>query len=184
MLFFSYFSSLYKFFFFLTKLDAALGIAGGIRGNIGEYSDFDIPTRSQVYVDTPSEVFVGTLEFFSNNLYPDWIGAPHREENDEDRVYVRMYGGIGLIANLVPFHNNTHSHHQPGYYCYIPLSNNILLFSYLRDNDYALNRWRSTRVVVRIPSQAPHIFSGVLEPLHDYRPLWLPNDNLRSRPRH
>ena len=95
-----------------------------------------------------------------------------------------MYGGIGLIANLVRFHNTTHSDHEPGYYCYVPLPNNILLYTHLEDNYYALNRLRSTRVFVQIPGETHGIYTGILEPMPHFRPSWLPRENLRSRPRH
>ena len=137
----------------------------------GEYADFDIPLRSHVYVQTPGDhVFVNTFPFLSQNQVPNW---PNNTENYEIKVYVRMYGGNALITNLVPLHNYARSGHVHGYHCYILLPNDILLHAYLQPSIHTRSLQRSTCVFVRIPGGHNLIYSGVLEPWNDYRPLWL-----------
>ena len=132
--------------------------------------------RGRVYVKTPrGQVFTGTFQFFSNNLFPNWIEPPYRAENDEERVYVRMVDGHGLIGNLVPFLNDVPNEYLRGNHCFIHLPNNITLHSALRPfTNYAVRIPRITRVIMRIPGEPHVIYAGALEPLDSHRPSWIP----------
>ena len=132
--------------------------------------------RGQVYVKTArGQVLTGTFQFFSSNLFPNWLEPPYRAENDEERVYVRMIDGHGLIGNLVPLHNNVPNEYFRGNHCFIQLPNNIILHSILRPyTNYAVNIPRNTRVSIRIPGEPLTIYAGALEPLGSHHPSWLP----------
>ena len=76
LLFFNYFARLFfqfiKILLFSQKLGAVRRNAGRNRIYLGEYADFDIPLRSQVYVRTPYDcVFVNTLPFRNQNQAPN-----------------------------------------------------------------------------------------------------------------
>ena len=108
---------------------------------------------------------------------PTWIETPHRIENDEERVFLRLASGNGFTANLLPFHNNAHNIYVRGYRFYIQLSNNRLFHAVLQPNNLVRNIPESLRVFVRIPGQPHIIYSGIVEILTGYRPAWLPHEN-------
>ena len=135
--------------------------------------------RGRVYVKTSGgQVFTGTFQFFSNNLFPNWIEPPYRAENDEERVYVRMTDGHGVIGNLVPFYNHVPDTNFLGNHCFIKLPNNMILHSKLRPfPNYVVRIPRSTRVMIRIPGEPLTIYAGTLVPLDSHRPAWLAQQN-------
>ena len=150
----------------------------------GEYADFDIPLRCQVYVQTPGDhVFINTSPLLTQNQIPLWALQPFNTETDEVHVYVRMFGGNGLTTNLVPLHNYAHSDHVYEYHCYILLPNNTVVHAYLYPGIHARHFVRSTTVFVQIPGGHNDTFSGVLVPFHGRRPLWLPHTSSIPRPR-
>ena len=150
----------------------------------GEYADFDIPLRSQVFVQTPGgHVFVNTSPFLNQNQVPTWVRLPHGADNEEALVYVRMYGFNGFITNLVPLPNYARSDDIHGYHCYILLPNDTVVHANLQPGLHTRFFYRSTCVFIRVPGGHNLTYSGVLEPLHDYRPLWLPHASSIPRPR-
>ena len=172
----------YKNPLFSQKLGAALGNAGRNHRYHGEYADFDIPLRSQVYVQTPGDhVFVNTFPIVSQNQISTW---PNNTENYAMHVYIRMYGGNALTTNLVPLHNYDRSDHVHGYHCYILLPNDSVVHAYLQPGIHTISLQRSTCVFVRMPGGSNRTYSGVLEPLDGYfRPSWLPHASSIPRPR-
>ena len=140
----------------------------------GAYADFDIPLRSQVYVQTPAgRVFINTSPFLNQNQFPTWVIRGGRADNDEGHVYVRMYGDNGLITDLVPLHNYARNYQVYGYHCYILLPNEIILHAHLQPGIHARYYLRPTGVFVRIPGEYNSTYSGLLEQYRGYRPLWL-----------
>ena len=81
-----------------------------------------------------------------------------------------MYGGNGLITNLVPLHYYQGSHRAYDYRCYIQLPNDTVVHAFLEPGTQAREFSRSTCVFVRIPDGFNRTYSGVLVPLHRYRP--------------
>ena len=176
--FFNYLAKLFfrftKILIYLTKLGAALETAGN-HANRGGHSNF---LGRHVYIQTPGDhVFIGTFQSSSYIRRPAWIETPHIIENDAGRVFLRMVIDSGFTSNLVPFHNNAHSIHVRGYRFYIQLSNNRLFHAVLQPNNLVRNIPEVMRVFVRIPGQPNIIYSGIVEPLIGYRPVWLPHEN-------
>ena len=173
-----YFSSLLKSSFFPQKLGAAVANPRGIRMFLGEYADFDIPLNSQVYVQTPGDhVFINASPFLNQNQFPRWVGQGNRINNGEGHVYIRMYGDNGLTTNLIPLRNYTRSDNVYGHHCYILLPNETLLHAFLHPGIHARYFHRSTGVYVLIPGEHNSTYSGVLEPMYNFRPLWLPHSS-------
>ena len=146
----------------------------------GEYADFDIPLRSQVFVQTPdNHIFVNTFPFLSQNQMPTW---PNNTENYEINVYITIYGGNALITNLVPLHNYVPSDHFHGYHCYILLPNDTVVHAPLQPGMFTIYAQRSTCIFLRIPGHT-RLYVGMLQPLRSHRPSWIPHVSSILTPR-
>ena len=140
-------------------------LVAAVRRPQGIYTDVHVGSR--VFIQMPgNRVLSGTLENFGR----------HQQYTSSIRFFQVQLPHDSLTADLQPFpiQQGLNSHLVSSYRCFIPISGNRVLATFLKHRSAEFYDPQSAVVAIRLPERNNNTYSGVLHIGEGEGPAWIP----------